>query len=321
MKLPFQKQASSRDLPVRRRHLNEGVAPDAELASGSATFRRNSTITGSSSVHVASASELSGQLQSPRATAHHLHRQRRHLGLLLLGALVSAAMLIVLIYQFIGSVSISLYGQIKPVSAAEQQLYQEKTVEYLNRYPLQRLRFLFNQDQLSDFLQAESLSEIKSVSSVQNDGLGSAVITVKMREPIASWLIQGDRQYVDADGVVFARNYFNEPAVEIRDESNFTHKEGQQVQAVTSRRFLQFIGRTVKYYDQHDFVVKQVTIPSSATRQVIVTLQGGYNLRMTVDRPAGEQAEDGLRAVKYFKRKHIKPEYADVRVAGRVFYR
>lgn len=321
MKLPFlSKQTPKNDLPVRRRRLDDDATSPPSL-SGQATFRRNSTITGSSSQHIASATELAGQMQSPRATAHHLHRKRRSFGMMLLGTLVAGGMALFLLYQVVGTLHISLYGQIQPISASEQQLYQEKILSYLNRYPLQRLRFLLNTDQLVEYLQAESLSEVRGIDSVQSDNLGSATITLKMREPIASWLIQGKRQYVDDGGVVFARNYFSQPQVQIRDESALTHANGQQIQAVTSRRFLQFIGQAVSYFEKHDHKVKQVIIPTATTRQVIVTLASGYNIKMTVDRPTGEQGEDALRAVAYFKRKHIKPEYADVRVSNRVFYR
>ena len=320
MKLPFLKQTSAKDTPVRRRRLRDMPAVDEEVK-GQATFRRGNTITGSSSQHIASASELAGQIQSPRAAVHHLHRRRRSFGMLLLGSLGAAAFVLFLMYQMMGTLGVALYGQIRPISTSEQQLYREKIMTYLNRYPLQRLRFLLNKEQLAEYLQAASVGEVKSVVSVQPDSLGAATITVKVREPIASWLIQGTRQYVDADGVVFARNYFDEPDVQIRDESNFTHRDGQQVQAVTSRRFLQFIGQAVSYFATQQRSVKQVIIPASTTRQAIMTLEGGYNIKMTVDRPAGEQAEDALRAVGYFQRKRIVPEYADVRVSGRVFYR
>ncbi len=320
MKRPFSKQTPAKELPVRRRRLSD--TPSSEpTTTGQMTFRRNSTITGSSSQHIASATELNGQLQSPRATTHHLHRKRRSFALLLLGSLLAAASLLVLIYQFMGNFEVSLYGQIKPISSDQRELYHGKIVEYFDRYPLQRLRFLLNQQQLADFLQENTLSEVKAIASVVPDSLGAATVTLKMREPIASWLIQGSRQYVDTDGIVFGRNYFDAPTVEIRDESNFAQQEGQQAQAATSRRFLQFIGKVVQYYSEYKRPVKQVTIPATATRQVIITVEGGYNVKMTVDRPAGEQAEDGLRAIEYVQRKHTKTEYIDVRVSGRAFYR
>ena len=321
MKLPFIKQTAKKELPVRRRRLTDTSPADATAAKGQATFRRGSAITGSSSQHIASASELAGQIQSPRAAIHHLHRKRRSFGVMLLGVLVAAGAILLLLDQFIGTVQVSLYGQIKPISDSQQRLYSEQVVNYLNKHPLQRLRFFLNNEQLASYLQAESLAEVKTIVSAQPNSIGSATLAVKMREPIASWLIQGKRQYVDADGVVFARNYFDEPGVQIRDESNFTHRDGQQVQAVTSRRFLQFIGQAVSYFNSNEYAVQQVIIPADTTRQAIVTLRGGYNIKMTVDRPAGEQGEDGLRAVRYFERKRIKPEYADVRVSGRAFYR
>lgn len=318
MKLPFIKQTPRKDLPVRRRRLNE-EATEPSPPSGQMAFRRNSTITGSSSQHIASASELSGQMQSPRAVAHHLHRKRQSFGMMLIGVLVGAGGLFFLLYQAIGTLEVTLYGQIKPISASEQQLYQEKITSYLNRYPLQRLRLLLNKDQLAEYLQAASLTEVQTVALVQPSGLGGATITLKVREPIASWIIQGKRQYVDANGVIFARNYFESPTVQIRDEGSVSRSGTGQ--AVASRRFLQFIGQAVSYFEEHHYKVRQVVIPASTTRQVIVTVAGGYNIKMTVDRPTGEQGEDAARAIGYFKRRQLTPEYIDARVSGRVFYR
>lgn len=321
MKLPFIKQTTKHDQPVRRRRLSD-ASPSEESAKGQATFRRGSTIIGSSSQHIASASELVGQIQSPRATAHHLHRKRRSFGLLLGGCLGAAMVILFVLYQVAGTLDVTLYGQIRPIAASERQLYQGKMTDYFNKYPLQRLRILLNKEQLAQYLQEESLGEVKSVVSIQPDGLGAASVSLKMREPIASWLLQGKRHYVDAEGIVFARNYFDEPSVQIHDESSLAHRgAGQQVQAVTSRRFLQFVGQAVSYFSVHHQAVERVTIPTATTRQAIVTLKGGYNIKMAIDRPAGEQSEDALRAVNYFQRKRVKPEYVDVRVSGRVFYR
>lgn len=241
--------------------------------------------------------------------------------MMLLGALAAAGFAFFLLYQVMGTINVALYGQIKPISSSEQQLYREEIQSYFGKYPLQRLRVLLNHEQLTEYLQSRSLTEVKSIASVQPDGLGSATVSIKTREPIASWLIQGKQQYVDASGVVFARNYFDTPPVQIRDESNTTSTGGQQIQTVTSRRFLQFIGQAVSYFDERKYSVRRVTIPASTTRQVIITLAGGYNIKMAVDRPAGEQSEDALKAVSYFQRNKIKPEYADVRVSGRAFYR
>ncbi len=320
MNLPFIKQTPSKKQSVPRRRLSDEV-PTNEPVKGQTTFRRGSTITGSSSQYIASASELSGQLQSPRATVHHLHRRRRSLGMLLFASIGAAIFIFFLLYQAMGSIEVALYGQIRPISTAEQQMYKEKIASYLSRYPMQRLRILLNKDQLVQYLQAESIGEVKAIVAVQPDRLGAATISFKMREPIASWVLQGRHQYVDADGVVFGRNYFDDPKVQIRDESDLARNSAKQIQTVTSRRFLQFIGQAVSYFTQHNQEVKQVIIPDSTTRQAVVTLAGGYNIKMAVDRPAGEQAEDALRAVGYFQDKRIQPEYADVRVSGRVFYR
>lgn len=320
MKLPFIKQKSKPDLPIRRRRLYEDT-PAQALDSSQTTFRRSSTITGSSSHQVASASELAGQMQSPRAKAHHLHRRRRYVAMLLLGSLVAVGVLLVLLYQVIGTVNISLYGQIAPISKKDQAYYQQQIQNYFSRYPLQRLRIFINKQQLVEFLQSESITEVREVTSVMPDRLGSALITLKMREPVAGWIIHGTQQFVDIDGVVFERNFFRDPKVYIRDESALTQTQGQKIQAVASKRFLEFVGRSVTYFESHAQVVRQVIIPAATTRQVIIKLADGNNIKMAVDRPVGEQGEDALRALRYFQAHQIRPEYIDVRLSGRVFYR
>jgi hypothetical protein len=42
---------------------------------------------------------------------------------------------------------------------------------------------------------------------------------------------------------------------------------------------------------------------------------------MSVDRPAGEQAEDAMRAIKYLQSKGMTPAYIDVRVGGKAYYK
>jgi len=45
-----------------------------------------------------------------------------------------------------------------------------------------------------------------------------------------------------------------------------------------------------------------------------------YEVRVSIDRGAGEQAEDLDRVVRYLAGKSVVPGYVDLRVEGRAFY-
>jgi hypothetical protein len=44
-------------------------------------------------------------------------------------------------------------------------------------------------------------------------------------------------------------------------------------------------------------------------------------VKFSVDRAVGEQAEDAARAVRYLDGKGMSPEYLDVRISGKAFYK
>jgi hypothetical protein len=67
--------------------------------------------------------------------------------------------------------------------------------------------------------------------------------------------------------------------------------------------------------------VTKVVLPASTTRQLQLSLQNvPYMVKVSVDRPAGAQAEDTARSIRYLSSRGMTPQYLDVRVEGRVFY-
>ena len=317
MKLPLLKSKKTSNVPVRRRLQDSSVQAESQ-ASSAYLFRRNRTITGSRSSAVASANEHDANLQSPRATAHNLRRKQRSLGMLTLGALVGCIVVTVLLLQFTAQTSTSIYGQIRALSASDQAYYGDLVNDYLNRYPAQRLRWWLDEDQLTSYLQQRNASEVEAIEQVEPQSLGVTAITIKMREPVASWVIDGVEQYVDDSGTIFARNYYETPQVKIVDESGL--RPGQS-HTVASGRFLGFIGQSVGQFRKFGLTPQAVVIPPDTTRQAQIQLADGTRIKLSIDRPAGEQAEDALRATKYLLANNIKTSYVDVRVGGKAFYR
>lgn len=288
-------------------------ATDASLEQRYA-FRRNRTLTGSASSLVASSNESKAQLKSPRVQTHELVRQRRHIGLILLLVLVGAAVLFGLIAQFTAGVVVKA----QDVSVQLDPAYEKTIEEYLLRRPVERLRFLLDTSALSSYLQSTS-PEIASIKTDGAAGFGKSAFIITMREPIAGWSINGRQQYVDNTGTAFERNYFATPKVQIVDNSGIQVTHGQ---AIASNRFLSFVGRVVGFAKTAGYTTQQVIIPASTTRQVELRLDGiSYPVKFSVDRAAGEQVEDMVRGLAWLHGRTITPEYLDVRVSGKAFYR
>ena len=319
MALRFKQKPKEDNAPRRRKQpdASNDTSQGTRELNQSYTFRRNRTITGSSSSRVASSNELNADLLSPRAHAHHLATRRRRLLLYFVVVAFICSILYVLISQLVATVSVRVVGA-PALSSAQMKPYQAVVDAYYAARPVERLRFLLNTDEFLQNLQVYA-PEVESVHIDQGSRLGEAALTITPRQPIARWKANGKREYVDASGVVFARNYFDTPSVEIRDNSGV---ETSGTQVVTSHRFLAFVGRVIGYAAKEGYTVKTVTIPALTTRQVRVTLAGvGQYYTFSVDRPPAVQVEDMARITRYLKAHGISARYVDVRVEGKAFYK
>ncbi len=313
MKSPW---SSKRDETPRRRQLNANKAAEqkAEQA-GKTLFRRNRTLVGSLSPSVSSASELQGDLRSPRAHVHHLTAHRRRLTSILLVVVVSAGVLTWLLYEFTAGITVV---PDRSSIIVQQDRYKHAINDYLGMHPIERLRFVLNEDQLTKYLH-QAVPEVEAVTVSGSAGFATSQFNMTFRQPIAGWLIGSKQYYVDKYGVAFQQNYFDQPSVKIIDQSGVPQTTGT---AVASGRFLRFVGRTVDLARAGGLTVEQAIIPIGTTRQVEIKVTGrAYPIKLSLDRPVGEQVEDMQRAIAYFDSKQQSPQYIDVRVSGKAFYR
>ena len=316
----FRKKPRADTQPARRKSgvpVRESRATEDDLVETYA-FRRNRTLTGSLAPHVASASETHAELRSTRLQAHDLRHRRRHLlRTFLIVGLVIAALLYV-IYQ---SIALPLITVVGATTSVDTKPYQDGIQAYLNGHPLERLRSTINIGDLTTYLQQHDCPEVAAVSGTTTwNGLGATGFTVTLRRPVVSWRTNATTlYYVDAEGNTFTRNYFATPAVQVIDQSGVAATTNR---VLTSGRFLSFLGRVIGRMQAEGLTVTKVTLPAETTHQVQLTVDGvGYPIKFSVDRPAGEQAEDATRAVKYLNGKGIVPEYLDVRVSGKAYYK
>lgn len=310
---------SKKQQPIPRRRHNSDDEPRTRATKAELdarySFRRNRTLTGSLSSDVSSANENNSELKSSRVYGHHLRKHRRRATGALAAVLLGIAGLAFLLSQAIIQVKVATDADLQ-----DTELYHQKVQEYLMKRPLERFRFSINTTALAAYLQSQDMPEVDTVQSdVDANGFGGAIVHIAFRQPVVAWQTAGVKLYVDALGNSFQRNYHSEPPVQVVDQTGI---QSENNQVLASNRFLGFIGKVVGRMSDNDYRVTSIVLPANTTRQVQVVVEGvQYPVKFSVDRPAGEQAEDAARAINYLSQQGVDPEYLDVRVSGKAFYR
>ncbi|MDB5167497.1 MAG: hypothetical protein JWN26_642 [Candidatus Saccharibacteria bacterium] len=279
-------------------------------------FARNRTLTGSTSSRLSDVGH-SSDLQSPRKTAHHLAQRRRKIGMVFLVVLGIVAVLFILLLQFTAVVTVSV-SDTSLSKKLNESAYEKAINDYFGIHPLSRLRFALDKTDLKNYL-VNVVPEVADVVDVSLGAIGETNVTLSMRHPVAGWTINSKQYFVDANGVAFEQNYFADPSVQIVDDSGVALQQGT---TVASNRFLGFVGRIVSLSKDRGYNVVQAIIPSGTTRQLEVVIQGVVpHVKLSIDRPAGEQVEDMDRALIYLRAHGQSPSYVDVRVSGKAYYK
>ncbi len=307
----FSKRSSRGNEPVpRRRRIpsEEDALPSQQTASSGGQFRRNQTL---------SSYRHNTPEESSRQKAHHLAIQRRKIGGVFLIVAIAAVLLLLLLWQLMAQIHIVTSS--KQLSTTFQPAEYERVVnEYLNLNPAQRLRVSLDETALSAYVSNE-LPEVERLSLSGGAGVAQANFSITYRTPVAGWQINGNQYYVDANGVVFEKNYYDAPKVQIVDESGVSPEQGS---AVVGTRLLGFMGRVVAQAQGRGYTVTRAVLPQGTTRQVDVYFKGVKTyVKFSIDRGAGEQTEDAARSLAYLKSKHVTPRYIDIRVPGRAAYK
>lgn len=287
-----------------------------EADEGGYVFRRSRTLTGSTSSKVNPSAATRSQLKTPRLKAHELYQERqkilRALGVLIVGMLFVAF----LIANYIADCKLSYVSASDAAPGLAD--YQNSLKDYFGQRPMERFGFLLEPDQLNSYMRQKH-GEI-SAFKVHRQWYGGGVeFTVEFRQPILVWQVGSQKFYVDSQGVAFTYDHYMQPLVAVEDKSGISADSGS---SVASRRFIRFLGQLVGAVNANDKgKVKAVIIPAS-TREIDLTLEGReYPIKTHIDRDPLQQAEDISNALGYFDSKGIVPQYLDVRVAGKAFYK
>ncbi len=284
-----------------------------------APFRRGRAITGSASSGVsAAASSASSRLASPRLKLHHLRAARRAILAGLSVILTASLGLAWLIGQFINQpVEVVLVSQAAIIGQPYTKNYSGALSGYFAANPTERFRFNLNQANMQSYLIARH-PEINTAQIVQSGR--SVKLAVGLRQPVVTWRLGSEQLYIDSAGVVFKNNYFAQPAINVEDQSGLPIKDKT---VIASDRFLAFLGQLIAYINASGVgPVSNVIIPPGITREVDIRLQNRpYVIKAFSGREAYGQAADIVSAVKYVQSHQLTPQYLDVRVPGKAFYR
>lgn len=308
----FRKKKNKFDTP-RRRQMDSDSDPG--ISSDNA-FRRNRTISGASAGFDYAAGANS-DITSSRQHVHHLTNKRRKVAGLFLVVLLSTLVLWSITSNMTARVAISVPGQ-DVTKQIDSAIYETIIQDYLNSNPAGRLNFFLDQKGLNNYV-IQKAPEVANVSLVGMSSVGQTEFAIRMRIPVAGWRISDKQYYVDSKGISFERNYFADPAVQVVDNSGANLGSGT---AIVSNRLLGFVGKVVSISKSYNYTVTQATLPVNTTRQLDIKIKGiEYYVKLSIDRPVGEQIEDMDHAIKHIKKNSLRPSYCDVRVSGKAYYK
>lgn len=290
---------SRRELAARRQAKNYDDLP-------AQSYRRNRTL---NSRQTASPLEASERLE-----AHELVKKRRSVTRKLLITAAGLAVVVFLLFQLTIGISIQT-PDVKSANNADK--YISTLNEYYSAHPAERFRFFLNNNDLKQFF-LQKAPEVKNIR-IEGDFLARSAVKLTFRQPVAQWSSGSKVYFVDDGGVTFEQNYFDTPTVAVRDESGLPARGGQEV---INRQFLSFLGQAVSAFSQHQMSVSEAILPANTIRQAWFKLEGrAPQIRMMVDRSAQAQVKQAVKALEYLEKNGESPEYIDVRVDQRSFYK
>ncbi len=285
---------------LTRREMREKILEERSREKGD--FRRGKTISRHQKEH------------SERSENQKLVIRRRKLGAFFVILAIFISLISIFLFQFISKVSI-VSNESKSQNLSK---YEKSVEEYLNINPSERILSNLNKNTLLESLQKD-YPEVLSISDIKFNGLTSYKIYLDFRKPVASWLVDGKEFFVDSEGVSFNVNNFEKPSLNIIDDSGAIVSNGKNV---ASSSFFSFIGKLVSAANKQGLEVSKIRIPPLSLRQVEVSVEGiSYFARMSTADSAEGQIINSKKAIEYFRTHKISPNYIDLRIEGKGYYK
>ena len=297
------------------RHRKNNVRRRANIDDGTNNFVRSRTI---KSPELA-ANQNKREAQLERAKQKKRHNRRRRLMASTVGVVVVLMLAAFMASQYVLGIGFVNYSGSSPIGDnPNQDSYIESADEYLMNHIASRFSLFIRDDDFSSYM-VKNHPEVASASIKQRPFM-DAGLEIVLREPVAVWESASGREYVDANGVIFASSVMSEPGVIIKDESGL-NVDGA---AVASSRFLNFVGQLISRIndDGRAGKVESVSIPLSAIRYIELRLSGRpYPIKAHIDRDIDSQADDIINTVRFLDQRNLTPGYVDVRVKNKAYYK
>lgn len=287
------------------------------------SFRRNNVVVSKSQRELKAHQESVTQRQFDLKRFRAKQSRRKRIQLIL----IATGLVLLALQLRVGDISVvTAKGFSLPEN--QQKFYQEKLEALVPRHTSFGQSWLLDSDGLSRQL-IKDLPEVKSIKPESKAPFSrELVVHMTFRTPEFTWTDASEkRQYVDGQGVLFAKNY-----VAGLTESNLVHIEDQSGavldtgSSVLTRDLISFVGRLPeqlrKVLGRDNAEVERVIIPQSI-REVRFKIKGDkYEVRFDSTRPLEEQVRD-LRLIKNnLRQKGISPRsYIDLRVENKAFYK
>ena len=285
---------------LTRREMREKILEERLREKGD--FRRGKTISQHQKEH------------SERSENQKLVIRRRKLGAFFVILAIFISLISIFLFQFISKVSV-VSNESKSQNLSK---YEKSVEEYLNINPSERILSNLNKNALLESLQKD-YPEVLSISDIKFNGLTSYKIYLDFRKPVASWLVDGKEFFVDSEGVSFSINNFERPSLNIIDDSGAIVSNGKNV---ASSSFFSFIGKLVSAANKQGLEISKIRIPPLSLRQVEVSVKGvSYFARMSTADSAEGQIINFKKAIEYFRDHKISPNYIDLRIEGKGYYK
>lgn len=285
---------------LTRREMREKILEERSREKGD--FRRGKTISRHQKEH------------SERSENQKLVIRRRKLGAFFVVLAIFISLISIFLFQFISKVSV-VSNESKSQNLSK---YEKSVEEYLNINPSERILSNLNKNALLESLQKD-YPEVLSISDIKFNGLTSYKIYLDFRKPVASWLVDGKEFFVDSEGVSFNINNFEKPSLNIIDDSGAIVSNGKNV---ASSSFFSFIGKLVSAANKQGLEISKIRISPLSLRQVEVSVKGvSYFARMSTADSAEGQIINFKKAIEYFGTHKISPNYIDLRIEGKGYYK
>lgn len=89
-----------------------------------------------------------------------------------------------------------------------------------------------------------------------------------------------------------------------------------------STRMKEYMVQLEEDFRELGYTVTKITLPVATSRELYIDLAGETTyFKVSMDRDAAVTAEDAVRMMQYLRDKDLHPEYVDVRIDGKAYYK